>query len=97
MSIGLIATMTVQDGKGEEFEAIFRELEKLVRANEPGNLCYKLTKSRTEPNVYKVLEVYADQDALTAHGQSEHFKANSPKMGPCLAGRPTLELLDGVD
>lgn len=97
MSIGLIATMTVQDGKGEEFEGVFRELAALVRTKEPGNMAYKLTKSRTEPNVYKVLELYADQDALTAHGQSEHFKTISPRMGPCLAGRPNLEILDGID
>ena len=97
MTIGLIATMTVQEGKGAEFEAVFRELAALVRANEPGTSAYLLTKSRTEPNVYKVMEIYADQDALTAHGQSDHFKAHSPRMGPCLAGRPTLEFLDGCD
>lgn len=94
--IGLIATLKVQDGKGPELEAVFKELAPLVRANEPGNLAYSLTKSRTDPNTYKVLEIYADQDALTAHGQSDHFKTLSPKMGGCLAGRPDLEILDGV-
>lgn len=97
MSIALVVTLTVQDGKGEELEGVFRELAAKVRANEPGNQAYKLAKSRTEPNVYKVLEIYADQDALTAHGQSDHFKTLSPKMGPCLAGRPAMEMLDGID
>ena len=94
--IGIVATLKVQDGKGPELEAVFKELAPLVRANEPGNLAYTLTKSRADPNTYKVLEIYADQDALTAHGQSDHFKTLSPKMGGCLAGRPDLELLDGV-
>jgi len=94
--IGVIATLKVQDGKNAEFETIFTELAKQVRANEKGNLAYALTKSRTDPNTYKVLELYADQDALTAHGQSEYFKAAGPKMGPCLGGRPEIEYLDGV-
>ena len=94
--IGVIATLKVQDGKNAEFETIFTELAKQVRANEKGNLAYALTKSRSDPNTYKVLELYTDQDALTAHGQTEYFKAAGPKMGPCLGGRPEIEYLDGV-
>ena len=96
MSIGVIAAIRIQDGKGAEFEAFFGELAKQVRANEPGNIAYQLTKSRTEPNLYKVLELYADQDALTLHGGTEYFKAAGPKFGAILAGRPEIEYLDGV-
>ena len=96
MSIGVIAAIRIQDGKAAEFEAFFGELAKQVRANEPGNLAYQLTKSRTEPNLYKVLELYADQDALTLHGGTEYFKAAGPKFGAVLAGRPEIEYLDGV-
>lgn len=96
MTVGVIATLKVQDGKGPEFEAIFTELAKQVRANEPGNLAYQLTKSRTEPNTYKVLELYKDQDALTHHGGTDYFKAAGPKLGGVLGGRPEIEYLDGV-
>jgi quinol monooxygenase YgiN len=96
MTIGIVATIKVQDGKGEGLEAVFKDLAALVRANEPGNLMYALTKSRTDPNTYKVLELYADQAAVEAHGQSAHFRENAPKMGPFLAGRPDVEYLDGV-
>ena len=96
MTIGIIATIKVQDGKGAEFEQVFTELAKQVRANEPGNLAYQLTKSRSDPNTYKVLELYKDQDAVTLHGGTEYFRAAGPKMGPCLAGRPEIEYLDGV-
>jgi quinol monooxygenase YgiN len=95
--IGLIAVLKVQDGKNEEFEAVFRELAAKVRANEKGNLLYQLTRSRTEPNAYKVMELYKDQEALTAHGQTEYFRELGRKMGPCMAGRPELEYLDTVD
>ena len=97
MTIGIVATIRIQDGKAEEFEAFFTELAKQVRANEPGNLAYQLTKSRTEPNLYKVLELYTDQDAVTLHGGTEYFKAAGPKFGAVLAGRPEIEYLDGVD
>ena len=94
--IGVIATLKVAEGKNSEFEAIFADLAKQVRANEPGNVAYQLTKTRTDPQTYKVLELYADQDALSAHGQTEHYKTLSPKLGPCLGGRPEIEYLDGV-
>jgi quinol monooxygenase YgiN len=94
--IGIIATLKVQDGKNAEFEGVFTDLAKQVRANEPGNLVYQLTKSRSDPNTYKVLELYKDQDSLTHHGGTDYFRAAGPKMGPCLAGRPDIEYLDAV-
>ena len=94
--IGIIATIKVQEAKAAEFEGIFKGLAEQVRANEPGNRLYQLTKSRADPNTYKVLELYADQDALTHHGQTDYFKAAGAKMGPCLAGRPDIEMLDAV-
>ncbi|HEY5106880.1 MAG TPA: putative quinol monooxygenase [Caulobacteraceae bacterium] len=95
--IGVVATLNVQDGKNQEFEAVFRELQAKVRAGEPGNIAYQLTKSRAHANTYKVLELYKDQEALTAHGQSDHYRELGRKMGPCMAGRAEVELLDGVE
>ena len=94
--IGIVATLKVQEGKSAEFEGVFKDLVAQVRANEPGNRLYQLTKSRADPNTYKVLELYADQDALTHHGQTDYFRAAGAKMGPCLAGRPDIEMLDAV-
>jgi len=53
--IGIIATLKVQDGKNAEFEGVFNDLAAQVRSNEKGNLAYALTKSRSDPNTYKVL------------------------------------------
>ena len=97
MSIGVIATLRIQEGKAEEFEAFAMELARQVRANEPGNLAYQLTKSRTEPNTYRFLEVYKDQEALTHHGGTDYFKAAGPKFAAVLGGRPEIEYLDGID
>lgn len=94
--IGVVATLKVQEGKGPDFEAVFLELAGKVRANEPGNVFYQLTKSRADADTYKVLELYKDQDSLTAHGQTDHFKDLGRKMGAFLAGRPDVEYLDAV-
>jgi len=94
--IGIVATLKVQEGKGADFEAVFLELTAKVRANEPGNLLYQLTKSRADTDTYKVIELYKDQDAVTAHGGSDHFKELGRKMGAFLAGRPNIEYLDAV-
>ncbi len=96
MTIGVIATLQVQDGKGEELEAAFRELAPQVRANEPGNKLYVLCKSREDANTYVVMEIYDDQAAIEAHRSSEHFKAAGPKLGACLAGRPDVKFFDAV-
>ena len=94
--IGIIATLTIQPGKESEFEAVFTDLAAKVRANEPGNVLYQLTRSREQANVYKVLELYADQDALTAHGKTDHYRAAGPKLGAVLGGAPKIEYLDAI-
>ena len=96
MAIGVIATLKVQDGKGAELEEVFRTLSERVRAGEPGNQLYRLCKSRADANTYVVMEIYADQAAIEAHGRSEHFKAAGPRIGACLAGRPEIQYLDAV-
>jgi len=35
-AIGVIATLTVAEGKNDEFESVFADLAAAVRANEPG-------------------------------------------------------------
>ena len=94
--IGLIATLTVRDGKGPDLEKIFADLAPKVRDNEPGNALYQLCRSKDDPNVYKVLELYTDQDALKAHGSSDHFKAAGASFAGVLAGAPKIEHLDAL-
>lgn len=95
-AMGVIATLTVAEGKNAEFEAVFADLAAAVRANEPGNEFYSLTRSKANPQVYKVLERYTDQAALDAHGKTDYFRAAGPKLAPCLAAAPDIEVLDAV-
>ena len=96
MAIGVVATIKVQDGKQNDFEAVFRDLMSQVRANEPGNKLYQVCKSRADGATYVVMEIYESEDALKAHGQSDHFKAAGPRIGPTLAGRPDVQYFETI-
>jgi quinol monooxygenase YgiN len=95
--IGVVAVLKVQVDKTADFEKVFLDLAAKVKANEPGCIVYQLTKSKTEAGVYKVLELYASEDALKTHGSSDYFKAAGAAMGPFMAGRPEIEYLDAVE
>ena len=96
MAVGVIATLKVQEGKEKDFEAIFHDMAKAVRANEPGNKLYQVCKSRKEPYSYVVMEIYENDDALKAHGASDHFKTIGAGLGPTLAGRPDIQYFDTI-
>ena len=94
--IGAIAVLRTKEGTQAEFEATFAKLAAAVRANEPGNLVYNLTRSRTEPGVYKVLEVYKDEEATAAHRASAHYKELGAALGPFMTGRAEVEQMDAL-
>ena len=92
--LALIAKLNVAQGKEAEFEAHMLGLAEQVRANEPGNDMYTLCKD-AEGN-YIVLELYKDEEALAAHGQSEHFKAAGAGFKGLMAGAPDITRLTVV-
>lgn len=96
MSIGVVATLKAQEGKEAELEEAFRELAGSVRANEPGNRLYTLFRSRRDKSTYIVMEIYDGEEAMKAHGKSDHFRAAGPRIGATLAGPPDIHYLDAV-
>ena len=96
MAIGVIATITVQEGRNAEFEQAFKALAAQVRANEPGNIFYILHRSKSDPQVYKVLEQYESAEALDAHGKADYFREANKVLGSLVAAVPDIEVLDTV-
>ncbi|MEM8489131.1 MAG: putative quinol monooxygenase [Bacteroidota bacterium] len=96
MAIGLLATITVQQGKNAEFEQIFLSLTEQVRANEPGNILYALHRSKADPQIYKVMEQYDSPAALDAHGKADYFREANKALGALVAVPPEIEILDAV-
>lgn len=96
MTIGVIATIKVQQNRNSEFEALFGNLTAQVLENEEGCTFYALHRSKADPQVYKVLEQYKTMQDLAAHGKTEYFLEAGKAMGGLLAAAPEIELLDGV-
>ncbi|GAA0456732.1 hypothetical protein Aca07nite_51620 [Actinoplanes capillaceus] len=73
MAYVVSATWTAQPGQ----EAIVLDaVEKLTPPSrqEPGNRFYQAYQDPAEPNVFRLFEIYDDEEAYAAHGASEHFK-----------------------
>ncbi len=96
MAIGVVATITIQEGKNEIFEQAFLALAEQVRINEPGNIFYILHRSKTDTQVYKVLEQYHSEADLDAHGKTAHFNEANKVLAPLVAAAPVVEVLDTV-
>ena len=72
MAVILQATWIAKAGR----EAVVRDaLAHLAPASrtEPGNLGYTVYQDESEPLVFRIFEIYADQDAVAAHATSDHF------------------------
>jgi len=96
-TIGLVATLKVQPEKADEFAKIFTELRAQVKANEKGCLQYDFFKSKSEEGTFIVMEQYATQADLDAHGKTDYFRAAGAKFGGMLAGAPSLVFADKVE
>ena len=94
--LGVIASVKVQEGKTEEFEAVISALASAVKANEPDCTTFQVCKVRNAPGEYKILEVYASKDAFKAHAKSAHFTDAVPKMEATFAQPMGVEILEGL-
>ena len=92
--IGVVAKLNVKPEMAAEFEDVFLTLSEAVRANEPGCIMYQLCKDPDD--TYVVMEMYESEEALAAHGQSEHFKAAGAGFKGKMAGAPEVVRMPAV-
>jgi quinol monooxygenase YgiN len=59
--------------KVEEAKAMLKELATAVEEKEPGVLTYIAHLTSTDPKSVFFYEIYANAEALAAHGQTEHI------------------------
>ena len=87
MAYVVSATWTTEPGK----EDVVRDaIEKLtpVSRQERGNRFYQAYQDPAQPSVFRLFEIYDDEDAYTAHGASDHFKEYALEQAiPVLANR----------
>ncbi|MGE7472045.1 putative quinol monooxygenase [Bosea sp. NPDC003192] len=94
--IGMVVSLAVAHGSGDDFERAFAMLAAAVRANEPGNRLYELLRSQTVPDSYTLVEIYEDEAALAAHRASPHMANSRPLTAPFLVGPPVMQTFDVV-
>ena len=96
MALGVLARMTVLEGKNEEFEQLFLGLTEKVLAHEEGTLVYALHRSKSNAQEYVVMEQYRSAADIDLHGKTDYFRSASKAMGSLLAAAPIIEVLDQV-
>ena len=57
---------------------------------EPGVVHYSFGRSVDEPGTYVVVEIYRDQAAVAAHGDTEWVRDSVPEMLQLVEGMPQL-------
>lgn len=85
--VTMMGTITCQDGKGEEMEAVLKSMVEAAR-EEPGVEIYSY--HRGEGNNFSFFALMADQDALQGHGQSAAMQAAMQAFGPLMAAPPQM-------
>ena len=82
--VAVVARVKAKKGQGEELIAAFRPV--LQRAEEEqGTLLYALNRSKEDPDLFWVCELYTDDDAFAAHAGSDAMAAAAPRMGEVIA------------
>ena len=80
----VIARMKVKEENAETFKALFKELvDETVK--EEGCVSYTLNLSRSDPELFILLEVWKDKAALDSHMAAEPFKRLLPQISKQLA------------
>jgi quinol monooxygenase YgiN len=73
MAYVVTAKWTAKEGEEERVLQAVRSLVEPSRA-EPGCLYYQPTRDPEDPRVFFFFELYEDEAAYKAHGESEHFQ-----------------------
>ncbi len=95
-----LAILTAAEGKADEMRAAIEKMVADVDSNEPGVAAYTLHTSESDPHKFYLYEQYDSEDALQAHGQTEHMAAFGGSLRGIAGGRPEiikLNVVVGVD
>ena len=93
--ISLFVKVPLKKGKAAEFTEAFKEIAVGV-ATEKGNLLYSLNFIKNAQDTAIIMERYTNQDALSIHTQSAHYKAFGPKIADLVTGAPEITFMEEV-
>ena len=93
-------TWTAKPGRENAVLGALLELASASR-REPGTIYYQPYQDQAEPRVFRIFEVYQNEDAFNAHKASEHFKRLAegkvmPELEPPIEGAAFFQTLPTV-
>lgn len=91
--MSLVAKLTVQEGKEQDFIDAMKDVVPAVRA-EPGNNAYIMNRSKENPRLFVFYEEYTDQAAFDAH--RKHLGELGVDLRAILDGAPVLEFYEKI-
>ena len=93
MAFRIVARDYFQPGKKEEAMKLFAEVIAETR-KEPGCISYEVHQALDDPDSTAMIETWADQAAMDAHINSEHFKRIIPQIGALTAKPSRIEVYE---
>ena len=96
MAIGLTVEFTVAEGKAEAFEAFMAGATAKVKAEDAGCNLYDLFRSVDDDTRYLLLESWATEEDIEAHGKSEAMQGMAG-IREFTTARPALHRYDIPD
>ena len=88
--ITIFAKLQAAEGKEDEFRSAIETMVAAVSENEPDVMKYALHEVDGSPGTFLLHEVYANDEALKAHGQTDHMKAFGQTLKGISGGRPEI-------
>ena len=88
--ITFIAHLRVRPENAQAFEDLMTHVTAMTLENEPGVAYYGFAKSVDDPDTYVVVEVYRDQAACVAHGQTAWLTESVPQFLTLIDGLPDI-------
>ena len=85
--VSMMGTITCQDGKGDELEAVLTAMVEAAR-EEPGVEIYSY--HRGKGNNFSFFALMTDQESMQDHGQSEAMQAAIQAFTPLMAAPPQM-------
>ncbi|WP_248896386.1 putative quinol monooxygenase [Haloplanus halobius] len=87
------ATFPIDPDKREEALDHIRTLAEQSRA-EAGTIDYRVGEDVEDPNVFRFLERYEDEEAFAAHTETDHFASFEAALPDLLDGEPEVLRFD---
>ena len=87
--IVVIVKQPVRAKYADEWPSLVEEFTTSTRA-EPGNISFDWCRSADDPNLWILIEVFADRQSGDAHVRTPHFKTAMEQMPRFLAAAPEI-------